>query len=145
MVATIELAGLDKFQIAMDDLSDDIRDQVDMAVVATGLDLERDIKQRIMRGPATGRVYQKYNPRRTHRASAPGEAPATDTGRLANSVTFKQDAQASVSVFSLLKYAPWLEFGTFRMGPRPAWVPAVEAMRPKYGKRLEAALSGVLR
>ncbi len=34
----------------------------------------------IQSGAKSGIVYEKYNPRRTHRASAPGEAPASDTG-----------------------------------------------------------------
>ena len=34
----------------------------------------------IQTGSKSGIVYEKYNPRRTHRASAPGEAPASDTG-----------------------------------------------------------------
>ncbi len=37
----------------------------------------------INQGAKSGVVYEKYNPRRTHRASAPGEPPATDTGYLA--------------------------------------------------------------
>ena len=36
----------------------------------------------IQTGPKSGRTYEKYNPRRTHKASAPGQAPASDTGNL---------------------------------------------------------------
>ena len=106
------------------------------AVNATGLELRGDIVKRYQRGPKTGEVYQKYNPRRTHRASAPGEAPATDTGRLASSVNFRREGKMAASVGSDIVYAAILEFS----GDRPAWVPAVEAMRPKFQQRLEAAL-----
>ena len=34
----------------------------------------------IQTGAKTGIVYQKYNPRRQHRASAPGQAPAIHVG-----------------------------------------------------------------
>ena len=46
----------------------------------------------IMQGPKTGRIYEKYNPRRTHRASAPGQAPASDTGNLVSQIHY-QDQQ----------------------------------------------------
>lgn len=110
------------------------------AVNATGLELRGDIVKRHQQGPKTGEVYQKYNPRRTHRASAPDEAPATDTGRLASSVNFRREGRMSATVGSDIVYAAMLEFGTSRVAPRPAWVPAVEAMRPKFQQRLEAAL-----
>ena len=35
----------------------------------------------------TGRIYEKYNPRRTHQASVAGEPPATDTGFLVSQIT----------------------------------------------------------
>ena len=36
----------------------------------------------INQGAKSGVIYEKYNPRRTHKASAAGEPPATDTGFL---------------------------------------------------------------
>lgn len=79
----------------------------------------------------------------THQSSAPGEAPATDTGRLANSILFKQETKLSATVSSQLIYASYLEFGTRKIAPRPSWVPATEAIRPKFRKRLEDALRKV--
>ena len=46
--------------------------------------MESGAKKRVQRGSKTGETYEKYNPRRTHTASAPGESPATDTGYLAS-------------------------------------------------------------
>ena len=89
----------------------------------------------VQRGPKTGEVYTKKNPRRTHRASAPGEAPATDTGRLANSL--KADIQGiRATVFTNLEYAPFLEFGTRTIEPRPFLFPALEKERPAWNRRL---------
>ena len=110
------------------------------AVNATGLELRGEIVKAYQRGPASGVTYEKYNPRRTHTASAPGEAPATDTGRLASSVNYKREGPMSATVGSQVAYAAMLEFGTSRIAPRPAWVPATEAMRPKFRRRLETAL-----
>ena len=44
----------------------------------------------IQTGMKSGRIYEKYNPRRTHRASAPGEAPASDTGNLVRNIRVEQ-------------------------------------------------------
>ena len=124
------------------------------AVNATGLELRGDIIKRIERGPKSGRVYTHHfftdgagNLRRgrkrnkPHQASAPGEAPASDGGRLASGVDFKREGRMSATVGSEVVYAAMLEFGTRKIDPRPAWVPATEAMRPKFRQRLEDALA----
>lgn len=143
MTITIHMEGVEALNGALDDLSEDMQEAVTKVLTATGLELRGDIIKRIHRGPATGRTYKRGSI--MHRASAPGEAPATDTGRLANSVTFETDGPNSVSVQSLLAYAAYLEWGTFKIAPRPAWMPAAEAARPKYIQRMEAALAGELR
>lgn len=86
----------------------------------------------IQRGPATGIVYQKYNPRRTHRASAPGQAPMTDEGMLARSIAVDTKTPKSVrrlsdvyaDTGSNLVYALFLEEGTRDMAKRPFMYPA---------------------
>jgi phage gpG-like protein len=91
----------------------------------------------IQRGPKTGITYEKIDPKRTHRASAPGEAPATDTGRLANSL--KADIQGvRATVSTNVDYAPFLEFGTRTIEPRPFLFPALEQERPAWNRRLNA-------
>ena len=137
---TMQLEGGDQLAAALRAYGAAAEKHVGDAVNATGLELRGDIVKAYQRGPASGVTYEKYNPRRTHTASAPGEAPATDTGRLASSVDFKRDGPMSATVGSNIVYAAMLEFGTSRIDPRPAWVPATEAMRPKFRQRLEAAL-----
>ena len=143
--ASIMLEGQDDLMRALAAYGADARGHVDDAINATGLELRSNIVRAYQRGPASGRVYQKYSPSRTHQASAPGEAPATDTGRLASSVEFKREGRMSASVGSQLAYAAMLEFGTQRIEPRPAWIPAVEAMRDKFRERLERALERAAR
>ena len=145
MSMSIKMDGLAGLQIALLAASQEARGGVDRAVVATAIELRGDVAKRIQRGPATGTVYEKYSPRRTHQSSAPSESPATDTGRLANSIVFDKVGFLSATVGSDLVYARALEFGhTYTDGrviePRPAWVPAVEAITPKYIARLERAL-----
>jgi len=135
--------GLEGLQADLRRASADARARVDDAVVGSAMELRGDVVKRIQRGPATGRTYQRGGV--SHQASAPGEAPATDTGRLANSVTFDQVAQMSATVGSDLVYAAVLEFGSDRIDPRPAWVPAVELMTPKFVSRVERALQEAFR
>jgi HK97 gp10 family phage protein len=141
-MTTITLEGGKELAAALRNASKDMVAAVEEAVTATGLELRGDVVKRIQRGPKTGRTYQRRGV--THTASAPGQAPATDTGRLANSITFEQVGPVSVTVGSALIYAAYLEYGTTRMAPRPVWRPAVEAMTPKFRNRLLRALGMAL-
>jgi hypothetical protein len=133
---------------------------IGMAVDATGLEVSSDIKKRILRGPKTGRVYTHLfrtingvpvpiaeragnNLSPSHQASAPGEAPATDTGRLASSVMFRRTGKLDCEVSSAAGYAQYLEFGTQRIAPRPAWTPAAEQAKPKFVERVAKAIAGL--
>ena len=159
MKTTVKLEGLDELQDKLRLLGIEAKREVDKAVQATGLEIRGDIVKRIQQGPKTGAVYDSVfarvngrvvpiGPRTgnnlspTHQASAPGEAPATDTGNLASRIDFKREGPMSATVGSNVVYAAHLEFGAPRakIEPRPSWVPAIEAARPKYIARLEAAL-----
>ena len=81
--------------------------------------------KKILSPPKSGRVYK----RRTisHQASAPGEAPANDTGRLAQSGRTEEldGGLTGIIKFSTL-YAAALEYGTNKMEPRPYARPALQ-------------------
>ena len=125
--------ALDKYgQEAVKGLSDVVR--------ATAFELAGNIVKGIQRGPRTGRVYESYSPQRTHQASAPGEAPKTDTGRLASSVDFEFKG-LSAQVFSSVMYAVYLEAGTRTMAPRPIWNPERDKIAPKAAKRAAARIA----
>ena len=83
----------------------------------------------IQSGAKSGIVYEKYNPRRTHRASAPGEAPASDTGNLVSKIIVRQDGKDKTNVESNAHYSAYLEYGTSKMEPRPFMFPAFEKSR----------------
>lgn len=88
----------------------------------------------IQNSPATGEVYTRGNI--THRASAPGEAPATDTGQLVQNITVKKEDIMHYTVGSR-KDAPhgfWLEFGTSRMDARPWLTPAYQQGKKKLNE-----------
>lgn len=95
----------------------------------------------ISNGSPSGIIYQKYNPRRTHKASSPGEPPATDTGYLVNNIAVVIDADGlGASIESRAAYSAALEFGTSQMQARPFMQPAIEENRPKIA-RLMAELA----
>lgn len=85
------------------------------------------IKQHLSK-PGTGRVYRRRSV--LHRASAPGEPPAVDTGKYRNSwgwTVVGEGAKAELWVGTGDKRGPWLEYGTSRMLPRPHLRPVIEA------------------
>jgi len=145
MTVTLRLEGSAELQAALRRASGEIKQAVSRAVVGTALELQGNIKTSIARGPASGRTYEKYNPRRTHTASAPGQPPMTDTGRLVNSIEFDKIGDLTATVGSKLAYAAYLEYGTSRIAARPFFRPAIEEIRPKYMARLEKALGDELR
>lgn len=75
----------------------------------------------------------------THTASAPGEAPASDTGQLANSIEIKLEAMDATiySDSSRAKYGAWLEYGTRKIEPRPWLVPALYANKQVFFDEVE--------
>jgi HK97 gp10 family phage protein len=80
----------------------------------------------IQTGSKSGVMYQMYNPRREHRASAPGEAPASDTGNLVSKIIVKQKSKDITNVESNADYSAYLEYGTSKMEARPFMLPAFE-------------------
>lgn len=145
MTIRINLNGSKELQAALRNMSDEVRGNVSKAVIGTAMELRRDVVKSIQRGPASGRTYQKYNPRRTHTASAPDQPPMSDTGRLANSITFDKIDDLTASVGSAIAYAAYLEYGTSRMAARPYFRPAVQRIEDKFNDRLEAAIKGAIR
>ena len=138
---TITMDGGKELQAALRNMGPELQEVVGQIVEGTGLELRGDIIKRYQSGPASGRVYQKYNPRRTHQASAPGQAPMSDTGRLANATVYKVVDDMTVEVSNDVFYAAWLEYGTTQIAPRPAWRPAVEEIMPMFRSRLETAIA----
>ena len=86
-----------------------------------GIKVEGEAK-RLAHQAGTGRTYRLYNPRRTHRASAPGQPFATDLGLAAASIGHALGVDTKglfCIVGSGLRKVRWLELGTRRMRPRP--------------------------
>ncbi len=130
----------------------------------TGFAIERSAKQ-ILSGRRTGRTYYVPGTKGVkYIASAPGEAPARPTGRLATSISTAwtggvtahnidtpiggagdevKNPGGNVSVFkSIFKVVvgtnvpagAWLELGTSRISPRPFLRPAFEKNKHRIGR-----------
>jgi len=91
--------------------------------IAFGIEAEMKI---LMTGPKGGREYNRRG--RIHIASAPGEAPAVDTGFLINSIqtSVKSDTEAQITIGA--EYAEALEF----MKDRPFVRPAIESVLKQF-------------
>ena len=104
--------------------------EIDEVCENTALDIQARAQMAIMNPPKSGRIYRRGNV--AHQASAPGEAPATDTGNLVNSAYTKKLADADYETGFTVEYAAPLEFGTAKIEPRPYLRPAVEAVRKAF-------------
>ncbi len=136
-------------------VEDKMLDRVEKALNRSGALLERKIKLSMRAG--TGKVYIKKSVR--HRASAPGQPPAVDLGRLRSSITWRssmldgsvvgadakpEDAvgfpvstvpgEIIVIVGTNVEYAADLELGTPKIKPRPFLRPALENNRAEILK-----------
>ena len=144
---TMEIRGLDEFMRRLDGLSAVTRDEtIGTALLAGALVLEGYAKVAIANPPKTGKIYK--HGKVAHQASAPGEAPATDTGFLVNTIQSKRDgAEARVDVYS--DYAAALEFGSSKMAARPYLRPAMDehkdAIIEAVASNFEAAIQRAMR
>lgn len=135
---SIKVENLDAVMQAIAQYGKKAEAELSKAVNATALTINGEIKKAIQSPPKTGAIYMRRG--KKHQASAPGEAPATDTGALVSSITYKQEAPLTATVSSRLDYAYYLEFGTRSIDPRPSWVPAVERNTPLFNRLVNAAL-----
>lgn len=122
-----KIEGMTETLAAFDRLGSAGKRELNRALQKSVQQVRTDAIKSIQRGNKSGRVYtrgQGQNLSSTHQASAPGEAPATDTGRLVSSIRATVRGQQG-TVSSELDYAFWLEFGTLKLAPRPFMAPAL--------------------
>jgi len=128
---TTTLKGDKRLERKLGSLSSAAAEEAQQIVDATALRVRNNAVRSIQKGPASGRVYEKYSPRRTHQASAPGQPPMTDTGQLAGSINIVTGTLRA-KVGTPLMYGLFLEFGTRKMRQRPWLRPAFEKERGAF-------------
>lgn len=83
-----------------------------------------------------------------HQASAPGQAPAVDTGMLRRSVVIDDSELRGREVIrnrigTGIKYGQWLEFGTRSIAPRPWARPSLVKVQPVFVKEVQATIAAI--
>ena len=155
---------LNKFPI----LAAEIAGRADTVCERTAQAVEANAKLLIQNPPKTGRIYElgernvtfltgggakgkvrvvsftvnKGKASRQHQASAPGEAPATDTGNLVNTGYSERKGTADWEVGFSAEYAAPLEYGTPTILPRPYLRPSVEKHRQGFMDAMSEATAG---
>ena len=136
------VVGSVEIQANLNKISTAAKQLISHAVFKGVADVEKEAKMSIQRGGKSGIVYQRYSPKRTHRSSAPGEPPASDTGYLVNNIKRKMDMdKLGGEVRSRANYSKYLEYGTSKMMPRPYMFPALEKHRGKIKTRINRAVA----
>lgn len=133
-----------------------VRQAVEATMLGAAQVVANEAKKSIARGPKTGRVYTtrfktntqtgKIFPtekRVPHQSSAPGEPPATDTGKLVSSIVASSDGVRGI-VEARAAYAVHLEYGTRSMAARPFLMRAFEGSQDRIGVLVRAAVSSAL-
>jgi hypothetical protein len=125
-----------RFTAATRKVLGDIAPQVKKFLEDLGRDLT-DAMKRSLSLPKHGRVYVRSDARRKrsgrafrrleriHRASAPGEAPASDTGALARSIKARVPSAFQLEI-ETSDIGEMLEFGTETIDERPFIRPAIK-------------------
>lgn len=99
--------------------------------------------RRTLSQPGRGRLYARGTV--THRASAPGQAPAVDTGQYRASWRHRSQGIGSANpggaLYTEQRRAPFLERGTRTMAARPHAGPVAEMMARDFRRNSVGALS----
>ena len=137
MKLEVDVSGLQRLSAQLADLTGDANDVMLEVVTRVANDTRKEAVQGIQRGPASGRARADGS-----RASAPGQYPMSDTGRLANGVVAKLPTAGSMSamVGTNIVYGRYLEFGTSRMAARPWLLRSFNTAKTGVEKRLKKAI-----
>ncbi len=130
----VEIVGGSALRKRLSRIPDKQLGEMERALKLSALDVRNEAIRSIESGPKTGIVYGR------HQASAPGEAPATDSGVLVGSINSglvtrtKRKVEAVAGSDS--EYGIHLEFGTKNMAARPWLQPAFDRMKNQINARL---------
>ena len=104
MQISIKVSGLEKALEVLRKAETELQEPIKDTLKGGAQLIRGEAIKSIQSGSKTGRTYKRYNPTRTHRASAPGEAPASDTGNLVSNIMVQQKGD-SIEVQSNAEYS----------------------------------------
>ena len=132
-IMTFKFSGVEDATKALEKVKEDLEKDMKEVLLGGGQLIRGEAVRSIQQGSKSGKTYKRYNPTRTHKASAPGEAPASDTGFLVSNIRVKEQKDVVV-VSSEASYSKFLEYGTSKMLARPFLFPAFEKSKPKIAE-----------
>lgn len=100
----------------------ELQREFEKAILKSAMRVHRELITTLLVGNRTGKLYKVPGTKRTYRASKPGESPASRLGHLRTSYKYlvKGKGMDAVGyVGSPLPYSHYLEYGTYKMKPRP--------------------------
>ncbi len=142
---TVQVLGTDKLRARIAITLRGIGKDIAIALRTGAFMVHKDAVDSLTASGKTGHIYSLTHPTRNHQASAPGEAPASDTGELRQGIIVVMDADGmGASVISRAKYSAALEFGTIDMAPRPFMGPAYDKNKDAVSKLISDAVAAAL-
>ncbi len=132
-IMTFKFSGVGEATKALEKVKEDLEKDMKEILLGGGQLIRGEAVRSIQQGSKSGKTYKRYNPTRTHKASAPGEAPASDIGFLVSNIRVKEQKDV-VQVRSEASYSKFLEYGTSKMLARPFLFPAFEKSKPKIAE-----------
>jgi hypothetical protein len=140
----VKIVGADRHSLRLGVIATKAPEAVWKELKRGSLDVLQTGNQLMSDSPRTGRIYKRGAI--THQASAPGEPPAIDTGRLVASGKTGANESAKIATASwATEYAAPLEFGTSKMAERPFAAPALAIEKPKILNRVTVAVNKATR
>ena len=100
--------------------------------------MAENMKKSILTGAKSGQQY--FSNGKRHQSSAPGQAPANNTGALVRSIKVKKNGRNATITISK-DYAIYLEFGTSKMRARPFIIPAFLKTKKWFTDKLNSIAS----
>lgn len=131
--------GAGNLSASIEQLMKAFPDAIDNAVKSTALTVQNHARVSIQREQSAGVVYQRGGV--THQASAPGDAPNTDTGALVSSIIAEYPRKGVAFVGTSKAYGAYLEFGTRNMAARPWLRPAKAQGQQELPKAITNAIN----
>ena len=89
-IMTFKFSGVEEATKALEKVKEDLEKDMKEILLGGGQLIRGEAVRSIQQGSKSGKTYKRYNPTRTHKASAPGEAPASDTGFLVSNIRVKE-------------------------------------------------------
>jgi len=124
-MVSIEIKNIEEFKKFMKEKQDVVIETIPLSIKKATLFMQNQVKESIARG-----------------TNAP---VAVDTGRFFNSVDFEPTGKNEAKVFSALKYAKFVEFGTSKMSARPHFRNTAFKEKEKVKEEMNADLKSAIK